>query len=398
MRTNRSNAVRTILYVHSSDEMYGADLILLQIVTRLDPSRFRSIVILPTDLPYDGKLSQALQAQGIKTIHFKLAVLRRSYFSPFGLLIYGWRFICSVLRLLFLISRESVDIVHSNTLSVIPGAVAAKLMRKPHIWHVHEIIMKPKLLWRVTAWLAGILADQVVAVSTPTYEHLCRGSRRNLGKARVIYNGVDTKRFTLGQGTGFAIRQEWQAGAAHTVVGMVGRISHWKGQEYFLEIAHRLAPTHPQAKFVMVGGIVPGQGELRDHLITEIRRRNLEQQVILNDFRTDIPAVLDAYDIFVLPSILPDPFPTTLLEAMAMAKPIVANAHGGSVEMVEHGVTGFLVQPNELTAMAEAITLLLNAPQQRKYMGEQGKRRLERKFSLDSFIQQWTDLYTKFTT
>jgi len=268
-------------------------------------------------------------------------------------------------------------------------------MRKPHVWHVHEIIVKPKLLWRVTAWLAGSLADQVVAVSTPTYEHLCRGSQRNLGKASVIYNGIDTKRFSDGQGAGPIIRQEWQVGIEHTVVGMVGRISHWKGQEYFLEIAHRLASAHPYAKFVMVGGIVPGQGELRDHLLAEIRRRNLEDQVILNDFRTDIPAVLDAYDVFVLPSILPDPFPTTLLEAMAMAKPVVANAHGGAIEMIEHGVTGFLVQPNDPTAMEQAIALLLQDADRRKYMGEQGKCRLERKFSLDSFIQQWTNLYVK---
>lgn len=392
---NRSKAVHTILYIHSSDEMYGADLILLQIVTRLDPSQFRPIVIVPTDLPYDGKLSQALQLQGVKTIPLQLAVLRRSYFSPLGLLIYGWRFIYSLWSLLLIISREGVDIVHSNTLSVIPGAIAAKLMRKPHVWHVHEIIVKPKLLWRVTAWLAGSLADQVVAVSTPTYEHLCRGSQRNLGKASVIYNGIDTKRFSDGQGAGPIIRQEWQVGIEHTVVGMVGRISHWKGQEYFLEIAHRLASAHPYAKFVMVGGIVPGQGELRDHLLAEIRRRNLEDQVILNDFRTDIPAVLDAYDVFVLPSILPDPFPTTLLEAMAMAKPVVANAHGGAIEMIEHGVTGFLVQPNDPTAMEQAIALLLQDADRRKYMGEQGKRRLERKFSLDSFIQQWTNLYVK---
>jgi glycosyltransferase involved in cell wall biosynthesis len=385
--------IRTILYVHSSDEMYGADLILLELIDQLDRQRFRPIVVVPTDIPGQGLLSQALHQRQIKTIKMNTAVLRRKYFSAIGFLIYCWRVAVSVVSLVRLIRHESVDLVHSNTSAVIAGALAARLTGRPHLWHIHEIIVQPRLLWRLLAWLLPRLSDRVVAVSGPTYEHLCLGSRYNERKAIVIHNGIDITRFDRSQGTGNSLREEWGIKAGQPVVGTIGRISYWKGQDYFLKVAVLVAQSHPETRFALVGGAAPGQEQVVEKVRSAVAQFQPSSAIILQDFRSDVPAILDAYDIFVLPSTLPDPFPTVILEAMAAGKPVIANAHGGSIEMVEHQVTGLLVPPGQPQEMAKAITDLLDAPEKRRAMGQQGRKRLESCFSLESFSAKWIELY-----
>lgn len=383
----------TILYVHSSDEMYGADLILLQLIAGLDRQRFRPIVVLPVDLAFDGRLSAALRALGVPVWHTSLAVMRRSYFHPLRFPGFVVRFVFSVAWLLNLIRREGVGIVHSNTLAVIPGAVAAWLSGTPHVWHVHEILTRPRFLWRLTAWLAAHLSDTNVAVSGPTRDHLVAGDGGNAAKTVVIHNGLDPARFDASKGAGAAIRQVWGVGADEVLVGMVGRFSHWKGQEYLLQVAQRVLAQRQQVRFAFVGGTVAGQEARYDDFVNEVARLGLTGRVIASGYRSDVPAVLDAYDVFVLPSTLPDPLPTVVLEAMAMGKPVVANAHGGSLEMVSQGESGLLVEPHNAGLMAAALLLLIDYPALREWMGANGRRRLETDFSRAQFAEQWALLY-----
>lgn len=383
----------TILLAHSSDEMYGADVILLELVKGLDPQEFRPIVVLPTDLPFDGALSRALREQGVTVYQTDLAVLRRKYFKPLTFVSYLRRFVVSVVWLRRLIRSEQVDIVHSNTLAVIPGAVAAWLTQTRHVWHVLEIIVKPRFLWRLTAGLAARLADVIVTASGPTYDHLCKGNSGVSAKAMVFHYGIDVAKFDAGCGGGQALRRAWGIAPDEPLVGMVGRVSHWKGQQYFLQVAAHVHARHPNARFALVGGTSPGQENLMDELLQEVRRLGLTDHVIIQGFRSDIPAVLEAFDLFVSPSILPDPFPTVVLEAMAGALPVVANAQGGCLEMIDEGVTGFLVEPGNEEAMAAAIGRLIAEPELRGQMGKQARCRLEKMFSLAQFKQNWLRLY-----
>lgn len=388
---------RTLLYIHSSNEMYGADVILLQLVSRLDPTKFRIIVVVPTDLSYDGRLSKALTEHNIRVIGMNLAVLRRSYFSLVRFPLYLWRFLLSLYLLIRLIQHEQVDLVHSNTLAVIPGAIAAKVMGIKHVWHVHEIIVKPRFLWKLTSWLAAHLADNVVSVSQATHEHLCAGNSQNAQHGIVIYNGIDTTKFQNEAQQRQVIRTEWGILPNQSLVGMVGRFSHWKGQSYLLDVAKQVSQTFPNVRFAFVGGTIPGQNEIMEDFKRKIERLDLKDIVIYSDYRTDIPAVIDAYDIFVLPSIQPDPFPTVVLEAMAMARPVVANAIGGCLEMIEDHQTGLLAKPGAIDEMANSILYLLNHPLQATSMGQAALERIDRLFSLEAFVSNWTSLYERLT-
>lgn len=381
------------MYVHSSDEMYGADRILLQMVTRLKDHNFIPIVIIPTDVPYEKTLSRKLQAEGIEVIYFKTAVLRRMYFTPIGLIKYATRFLMTLLFLIRVIRQYQIDLVHSNTLSILPGAFAAKIMRIPHVWHVHEIIVSPKKLHQFTSWLAVRMSNLVVAVSTPTQEHLIAGTTLQSDHVIVLNNGIELDRFDQANGKGADIRREWGVSDDEILIGMIGRISRWKGQDHFIKACKIVSQDVPSAKFCLVGDAPHGQEILVDNIKKTIQRENLESKCIISGFRNDIPAVLDAFDIFVLPSTLPDPFPTTVLEAMASSKPIVAYAHGGSLEMVANNLTGYLVPPDKLQTMAETIIRLANNMVKSKKMGENGRTRLEKLFSVEAFIQNWSKVY-----
>ncbi len=382
-----------ILFVHSSDEMYGADLSLLQLVTRLDRNAFEPIVVLPNDVSYDGLLSKALEKHGITVRKSSLAILRRKYFTPMGILAYLWRSLVSTFALVLLIWRNKIDIVHTNTIAVIPGALAAWLTGKPHIWHIREIIVRPPLLWRLTSWIVARFSTAVIANSTHTKEYLCTGNSHNEDKCIVIYNGVDIERFDTAKGKGKQVRAEWGIMDEEMLIGMVGRVNHWKGQDYFLKVAQLVKEKYPNVRFALVGGTVPGQEHLLEDLKLLVEQNGLDKATILNGYRTDIPAVLDAYDIFILPSVQPEPFGNVVIEAMAMSKPVIANAHGGCIEIIEDGSTGILVPPGHPNEMAAAIIRLLNNPLERQKMGKNGRMHLETHFSLDLYAERCQTLY-----
>jgi glycosyltransferase involved in cell wall biosynthesis len=388
-----SPAPRKVLFVHSSDEMYGADRILLDLARRLDRDRYLPLVVLPTDVHREGLLTQELREHGVPTLGLDIAVLRRRLSTALRAPLFLARLAASSLALSRVIRREAVDLVHSHTAAVLAGAFAARFTARPHVWQTLEIIIEPRLVRRSLAWLMPRMSAAVVAASGPTYDHLCACDPLNRTRARVIRYGIDASRIEAGSGEGARVRREWGIGPTEPLVGVVGRVSAWKGQDYFLEVARRVLATHPAARFAIVGDTFDARSPLVQELKARASRLGLKDAVVFAGYRSDIPAVLDALDVFVLPSTLPDPFPTAVLEAMAAARPVVANAHGGCVEMLVHGDTGSLVPPGKADEMAAAIGPLLDDPGLRARMGTAGRARVRATFTLDSYVDGWMGVY-----
>lgn len=381
-----------LLYVHSSNELYGADIVLSMLVKGLDAGAYRPLVVLPCDVPYEGLLSQELGKSGIPYRILDHAVLRRMYFRPLGIVQYVIRLVKSTTRLSRLIRQEKIDLVHSNTSAVLAGALAAKITGTPHIWHIHEIITQPRFLLKVTSTLACVLSDRVVAVSGPVAEHLARATPAIRRKMTVIHNGIDLDVFHSGV-DGRAVRREVGVAPGEVLIGMMARVSHWKGQEQLVMAAAKVVECCPSARFVLVGGAFPGQEYRVDRLRQMVESLGLQDRVAISGFRRDAPAVWAAMDVMVSPSIQPDPFPTSVLEAMACAKPVVAAAHGGPTEMVIDGETGFLVPPGNVDALAVALRTLIDDEDLRRAMGLAGRRRMEEHFSIEEFIGSFESLY-----
>jgi glycosyltransferase involved in cell wall biosynthesis len=173
------------------------------------------------------------------------------------------------------------------------------------------------------------------------------------------------------------------------LVGNVAALVPHKGQRYLIDAAPRLLHDHPDARIV-----IAGEGELRDSLAHQIRHHHLDKHVILAGFRPDVLSVHKAFDVFVMSSVT-EGLGTSLLDAMACGKPIVATSVGGIPEVVVDGETGLLVPPRDPAALAAAIARLLGDRQLRERMGAAGRARVETKFSAEHMVAKTLAVYKR---
>ena len=170
---------KTILFVHHSNELYGADIVLLQTIRGLDRSLFSPIVLLPEDVrdgdglvKEGGGLSAELEKAGVPITFLPLAVLRRRYFKPKNFPGYMRELAGSILSIRKIIREKNVSLVHSNTMAVWSGAFAARVAGVKHVWHVHEITVNPRAMRKLLHFLAPRLSCVVVCCSDAVRKHL----------------------------------------------------------------------------------------------------------------------------------------------------------------------------------------------------------------------------------
>jgi len=368
-----------VLFVHSNSELYGADFILLEVVRALKDT-VRPIVAIPGD----GPLPQTLREEGIEVLYTRESILRRVNFKPSRLFSFILNVYRDVKRMVQLIRRENVQLVYSNTGAVLTGALAARICKIKNIYHIHEIILNPKWLAKGIARLVLGYSDEVIAVSGSVRDQLLRYTKPGDPPVKVIFNGLDPERFDDNDDL-TALRTELGVSDKDVLFGVIGRIHPWKGQKYFVEAARLVADVCPAAKFVIVGGTFNGYEYLVEELQERVKQLDLNQRLSIYSHRDDIPRLMRALDVFVLPSTLPDPLPTVVLEAMASERPVIATAHGGALEMVAHGETGLLTPHNNVTSFAETLLEMTTSRERREAMGKAGRQRLEKLFSRDRF-------------
>jgi glycosyltransferase involved in cell wall biosynthesis len=253
---------------------------------------------------------------------------------------------------------------------------------------VREIILQPAWLRGTIARLLYALSDRVVTVSGAVRDHLIETQPRLARKTVVVHDGMDATSFVQANAAGaLALRETWGVSSDDLVVGMVGRISSWKGQELLLRAAAMAMRQQPGIHVILVGGNVPGEEWREENLRALIGELGIADRVVLAGFRLDIPEVMASFDVFCLPSTRPDPFPGVVLEAMAAGKPVVATAHGGPLEEVVDGETGFLVSPHDPTEMAAAIERLRANPDLRQAMGQAGRQRVLVNFTTRKYVE-----------
>jgi L-malate glycosyltransferase len=173
------------------------------------------------------------------------------------------------------------------------------------------------------------------------------------------------------------------------VVGNVAALVPHKGQRYLVEAAHLVVQEVPDARFVILG-----EGELREHLERQVHEHHLEKHVLLPGFRTDVLGCMKGFDIFVMSSVT-EGLGTSLLDAMACARPIVATRSGGIPEVVDDGVTGLLVPPRDPHALAQAIVTLLTDADLRQRLGRAGLRRVRERFTVERMVAGTLAVYAR---
>lgn len=379
---------RAILFVHHANDMYGADIGLLHSIQSLDATKYFPIVILPSDMP-TGMLSPELDRLDVEYHFAPLGILRRKYFKPTRVIPLLFEVLRGILYVRATARKRNVALVYTNTFVTVSGAIGGRLAGVPVLWHVREILYVPAPVRWLFYKALSTCATRIVSISKAVRDSLLAEAPYLVSKIVVIYNAVTA---VEGQEKDVPLREELGVQAGEPLVGMVGRISHWKGQEILAEAAALVLRRVPDAHFVAVGSYFADESHYLVKLTTLIKSLELESRFHIVDYRSNVTDVYRTLDLFVLPSIKPEPFGRVTVEAMTQGKAVIATNHGGSPELIENGVTGLLVPPADPPALAAAIERLLLDSPMRESIGKAAAVYAQLNFGLPHYAGQMQKL------
>jgi glycosyltransferase involved in cell wall biosynthesis len=379
-----------ILFVHHANDMYGADIGLIHSIQSLDRQEYFPIVILPADMP-TGMLSPELERLGVEYHFANLGILRRKYLKPRAILRLAIELLKGIAYVRSIARDRRVALVYTNTFVTVSGAIGGKLAGVPVLWHIREILSLPRPVRWLLCKTLGLCADRVVCISKAVRDSVLKEAPNLARKSVVVYNAVSVAA-NDGVGKDIGLREELRLPQGAPLVGMVGRISHWKGQEILAEAAALVLRNHRDAHFVAVGSYFADESHYLQKLTSLISDLGLDGKFHLVGYRSNVTDVYRALDVFVLPSMKPEPFGRVTVEAMMQGRAVIATNHGGTVELIEDGVTGMLVPPSDTTALAAAIESLLIDRPMREKMGRAAALYAKQNFGLPGYGSQMRNI------
>jgi glycosyltransferase involved in cell wall biosynthesis len=381
--------VKMAILDHCPD-LAGAQVTILTLLRKIDRSRFDVTVVLPSE----GTFSTALTASRIPVsiIRLPMGLVRlkrgKALQSFLLLLLSLFPFCFFLLSLCSYLKKNHFQLVLTNTIkSHLYGSLAARLCSIRLIWRFHDILSREDfspLLIEILAFFGKRFPKKILAVSKVTQDHLLQHGIGS-GKVAVIFNSVDPERLGT-KGPFKSIREEYPLGNGTKLVGCIGRIIPQKGQKVLLSAVPGILRRRPDAFFLIVGDVFLKEASYKKELLEFIKNNRIEKNARLTGFRTDIGNVIRSLDLVIFPSIAPEAFPLSVLEAMSLGKPVIASDIGGVQEIIEDGVTGLLVAPNRPEQITEKVLYLLNDPQSCEEIGQRAKEFVNRKFSMENYV------------
>lgn len=348
---------------------------ILLLLKYLDRETFNPVYIIP-EL---GPISDRLAALDVKFVAMPLK--QGKLLSPSG-------YIRTVWNLTLFIRKNKIDLVICTfELCNQFGLPAAKLNGIPIVCHTRNIIPDFRSFWRTFLHLPDIL----IANSKATADSYSPFIRKHQ-KVKVVYNGVDLEEYSPSV-NGNQIRKKYGIDNDKFLIGVIGRISRPKRQDLFIKAMAEVIRIYPDISAVMVGETKIDRSEnYLEELQQMVKKVGLTDKIIFTGFVNEMKELYASIDLLVLPS-QAEPFGRVLIEAMAMEKPAVATMAGGAVEIVENGVTGLLIPPDDINRLAHAIIKMYKDKQNRISMGKAGRKRVENMFSIEKNVEETQKIY-----
>ena len=381
--TSKSN----ILYLDSGSGIGGGQRSLLLLLNRLDKAQFTPFVGCLGDSAFAAEVEKTAARViplSLPAAHNKTDKMKRFTLHD---LFEDFRQLQVIFELHRAVQRHTIDLIHANSLSVaLLGGIVARINRIPILMHKRYATS-----YGVLDRLCERLLHRVILVSEAT-----RWNFASAAKQTLIYNGVDLDTFQASPEEVATLRAELFPDAPNTaiLVGVVTRITPEKGI-HFLVRAMRELKGEKDVKLLIVGGPyfqkdVDYMGALKQ----EVTDLGIEDSVIFTGFLSDTRIVTSLLDIVLVPSIIPEACPRTIIEAMAVGKPVIATPLGGSKELVTVG-TGILVPPEDASAVAEAIATLATDRERLAAMGTAARDRAVQLFSSEKNTALTETVYTE---
>ena len=374
------------MFVDHTAQLGGGEIALINLLRNLDPSRIEASVVLCADGPLTEQIRMHCPVH-VLPMDASVGEAKKESIGWKSL----WKHFCSGMTYTFRLSRFlrklRPDFVHTNSLkSHFIGGVAGRLAGVPVIWHVRDRIAAdylPPSAVTLVHLLSRILPRFIIANSRATLATVVSRSQESLtARSRVIHDGCEVLTMQSHQG-----RQDDQMR-----IGLIGRISPWKGQHIFIQAAAMIRDEFPNVQFQIIGAPLFSETEYESQ-VKHLAREHLGEQVEFTGFVNDVQSVLAKLHIVVHASTVGEPFGQVVIEGMAAGKPVIATNGGGIPEIVVDGVTGLLVKMNDAGALADAMASLLHDPKKAQAMGKQGRERVLNLFAIERTAKAVEQVY-----
>ena len=397
--------IKNILYVENGIGYGGAIICLRHLVRQLDKQQFKPLVVTGRkDLPYQD-IPKDAQWRPIIDRHIDVVVLRTQLADHKVLsAIPGipWllnqvlarlddivNFLPFFLQLLWTAWRFKTDLIHANNEPLCNRAalLVGKLLHIPTVCHVRGDQKGSKLM--ATAYR---LPTHFISVSQWIAKSMQKVLQVPEDKISVIYDGIALEQLDL-EADGHEFRRRYAIPVDAYVVGLVGLLIPWKGQELFLDAAIILRDKIPNLKMLIVGG-TPDECMVYEALLRQrVSQEQLDDLIGFTGHLTSMEQVYNGLDVVVSASTSPEPLGTVVIEAMAMGRPLIGPNHGGAAEMIEHLKTGLLFTPNDARALADEIERLFINPALALQLGHDARDHALETFAIARHTRQVQALY-----
>ena len=363
------NSIKKILITHSSNDYYGASKVLISIIDIFINNGFEVHLLLPNN----GPLNKNKTIKKTKLSIINLGVFRKRYFTIFGLINRFYLIIKSSLFIRKYLKKNQIDLVYTNTSTLISPSIAAKIYGIPSIYHIHEIPTSSYIYLRFMTTFLNNFSKKIICVSKSVNEFwIINGLKKS--KVKIIYNGFNIKK-----------SKSKILDNDKILFTSISRIIPYKGHSLLIKIFEMLCKKNKNIYLQIVGDTLPEYQKYLNELKLDVKIRGLNKRIKFLGFRNDVISILENSSLFIHTPISPDPFPTVIFEAIKCKIPVITNKQGGAYEILNKGNNGLIIKNDFLEESVEKIfTYLENKKQQNKNV-EQAFNYVYDNFSQEQF-------------
>ena len=363
------NSIKKILIAHSSNDNYGASKVLVSTVDIFIKNGFDVFLILPSNGPLNN--NKVIKNTNLKIIN--LGVFRKKYLNVFGLINRLFFIIKSCLLLKRFLKKNKIDLVYTNTSTIISPSIAAKLAGIPSTFHIHEIPESNSLYSKFIAAFLNNFSRNIICVSKSVKEFwIQKGINKN--KLEIINNGFIFKKI-----------KPKIVNKDIIIFTSISRIIPYKGHLLLIELFDRLLKKNNKIQLQIVGDTLPEYQKYLNELKIDIKKKGLNNKIKFLGFRKDINSILYNSNFFVHTPISADPFPSVIFEAIENRTPVITNNLGGAFEILNNGRNGLIIKNDEIDNSADEILKFIENRELQKENVNKAFNYVCKNFSIENF-------------
>lgn len=369
----------------------GGEFLTLYLITHLRRDLFNPILV----YAHEGAIVQEIKKADIESVQIPLGNRITSIYpreiklyNPFFILTFLWHLFLSrgIFKLNKLLKENNIHLIYcADNLSKLIGGIAGKMAGVKVVAHCYDDF-KEDTLGKTMRMFYLMLLDRILTVSDKVKKFfpVKEGGGQ---KAITVYVGIDTNLFDPDK-VNSSLKKTLGIDDKEIIIGSIGALDRNKGQIYLLRALDKLKIEGINN----ISCVICGTGKEDYNLKKFVEERGLSQNVYFLGFRNDIPNVLKTMDIMIVTSSF-EAFPLSVIEAMSMKVPVIATNVGGIPEAIDDGENGMLVPHGNIDALCEAIKYLVNNPETRLKMGENGRARVLEKFTIEQNVRKTEDVF-----